>query len=186
MGDLGDVRVTLATPEHAKELFDVISDLYDEVFSEPPHPFPDFESPQQRKTLRSVIANPNSAITLAETDGGLVGFCYGVPMRVGGQFWAGFREPVPEKITTEWPGRTFFVIELAVRQSWRRHGIGRRLLGAVLDGRSEERAALSTQPEPETAHAFYRALGWTLVGRQDTPGLISPEFDIYVTRLPMR
>lgn len=176
----------LATPERAKELFDVISDLYDEVFSVPPYPFPDFESPQQRKTLSSVIANPDSAITLAETAGELVGFCYGVPMRVGGRFWDGFREPVPEAITTEWPGRTFFVIELAVRQSWRRHGIGRRLLTAALAGRPEERAALSTPIQPEDSHLFYRALGWTLVGRQDTPGLILPEFDIYVRELPMR
>ncbi|WP_353963920.1 GNAT family N-acetyltransferase [Nocardia implantans] len=87
-------------------------------------------------------------------------------------------------MTQEWPGRTFAVIELAVRESARRHGLGRRLLDILLDSRPEQRATLAVQSQAADAHAFYRAIGsWHLVGRQDTPTFVSPEFDIYVREL---
>ncbi|MEU2176843.1 GNAT family N-acetyltransferase, partial [Nocardia sp. NPDC019219] len=98
--------------------------------------------------------------------------------------WDGFQQPVSPDVTREWPGRTFAVIDLAVQKSARRLGIGRRLLDTLLDSRSEQRATLAVQPQAEDTHAFYRAIGgWHLVGRQDTPASVSPEFDVYIREL---
>jgi ribosomal protein S18 acetylase RimI-like enzyme len=91
---------------------------------------------------------------------------------------------VPAEVTREWSGRTFAVIDLAVELSARQQGIGRRLLDTLLDSRPEQRATLAVQPQAEGSHAFYRAVGgWHLVGRQDTPALVSPQFDIYIRAL---
>jgi ribosomal protein S18 acetylase RimI-like enzyme len=123
---------------------------------------------------------PEFGAALAAVGDNLVGFVYGVPL-TDTTWWQGFREPVPTELVQEWPGRTFAVIDLGVQQQWRRDGAGRRLLQLLLDSRSEERATLAVRPQIADAHAFYAALGgWDLVGRQDTPGMVSPEFDIYV------
>jgi len=66
----------------------------------------------------------------------------------------------------------------------RRQGLGRRLLTTLLGGRPEQRATLAVQPQVAGSHAFYAAIGgWELIGRQDTPGYVSSEFDIYVRTL---
>ncbi|WP_051180251.1 GNAT family N-acetyltransferase [Nocardia concava] len=162
-------------------LVDPICDLYDEAFSVPPFVWPADESTHHRRLLERLIADPTFGLSIAEVDGGLVGFAYGYRLGPNTNWWNGFQNPVPDDLSKERPGRTFAVIDLAVQQEWRRQGIGRGVLDLLLKSRSEERATLAVQPQAIASHNFYEAIGgWQYVGRQDTPGYVSPEFDIYV------
>ncbi|RDI54149.1 GNAT family N-acetyltransferase [Nocardia mexicana] len=131
--------------------------------------------------LERFLRDPTFGVALAQTTESLVGFAYGVGLKPDTPWWDGFREPVPDTVTHEWPGRTFAVIDLAVQQDWRRQGLGRHLLDVLLGSRGEERATLAVQPQATASHAFYEAVGgWRLIGRRDTPDYMSPQFDIYV------
>ncbi len=115
----------------------------------------------------------------------LVGFAYGHRLPPTTRWWQGFLEPVPAELATEYDGRTFAIIDVAVRPGWRRQGIGRRLLDTLLASRSEERATLAVQPWAEESHIFYKRLGWHYVGRlPGVAGESAPFFDIYW--LPLR
>ncbi|WP_159929068.1 MULTISPECIES: GNAT family N-acetyltransferase [Nocardia] len=176
--------VRLGIAEDARHYFDAICELYDEAFSAPPFVWPETESQRHREMLNDMITKPGFGIALAESSDALVGFVYGTTLTTDTGWWEGFQQQVSPDVTREWPGRTFAVIDLAVQRSARRHGIGRRLLDILLDSRSEQRATLAVQPQAEDTQAFYRAIGgWHLVGRQDTPAFVSPEFDIYIQEL---
>lgn len=176
--------VGIPDPNRVRALVDPICALYDEVFSSPPFIWPVDESTHHRTLMHRLIDNPTFAIAVAESRGSLVGFAYGYGLAPGTGWWDGFQQPVAAEFREEWADRTFAVIDLAVQQNWRRQGLGRTLLESLLAGRAEERATLAVQPQSLDSHRFYAAIGdWTLIGRQDTPGFVSPEFDIYVREL---
>lgn len=176
--------VTLVTPARAKALLDAICELYDEVFSAAPFRWTDEESGHHRDMLSSLLAEPTFGIVAAEAEGQLVGFAYGYTLPPDTRWWDGFPTPPPPGLTPERAGRTFALIDLAVRQTWRGRGIGRQLVDMLLSGRGEERATLCVQPTATDAQAFYDRLGWRKVGRKGMPpGAVSPTFDVYVVEL---
>ncbi|MGW0252611.1 N-acetyltransferase family protein [Nocardia goodfellowii] len=136
-----DFKVSVWTPETAEveARLDAICALYTEVFSEPPNIA---ESPvKHRASMLRLLEKPTFGCALAECDSELVGFVYGYGL-TSSRWWEGMREPLPKGFIAEWPGRTFAVIDIAVSQRWRRHGIGARLMDTLLAGRSEDRATL--------------------------------------------
>ncbi|WP_433526143.1 GNAT family N-acetyltransferase [Nocardia pseudovaccinii] len=176
-----DVSVWIGTATDARDHFDSICTLYEAAFSAPPFVWPESEAQRHREMLDRMIGSPTFGIALAESAGTLIGFAYGDALSTETRWWEGFQAPVAAEVTRESLGRTFAVIDLAVEASVRRRGIGRRLLDTLLDSRTEERATLAVQPQAEGSHAFYDALGgWQLIGRQDTPAYVSPQFDIYL------
>ncbi|MEV4126118.1 GNAT family N-acetyltransferase [Nocardia sp. NPDC049707] len=178
------VSIRVGTADDTSKHFDAICTLYDEAFSAPPFVWPPTESTRHRDMLKRMITDPGFGIALAQSNDALIGFAYGTALSANTGWWQGFQQSVPDELTQEWPGRTFAVIDLAVQTSARRHGIGRRLLDTLLDSRPEQRATLAVQPQAADSHAFYAAIGrWRLIGRQDTPGMLSPQFDIYVKEL---
>ena len=60
------------------------------------------------------------------------------------------------------PGH-FELVELMVRPSARRNGLGRRLHDSILDAANAETAVLSTQVDNEPALALYRGRGWRTI-----------------------
>jgi ribosomal protein S18 acetylase RimI-like enzyme len=56
--------------------------------------------------------------------------------------------------------RHFEVVEVHVMPERQRRGIGRLLIGALLDGLDVPFALLSTDEGNERARAFYAAMGW--------------------------
>jgi hypothetical protein len=44
-----------------------------------------------------------------------IGFAFGYQLRAGTKWWDGALTPIPEEITAEHSGRTFAIIEIAVR-----------------------------------------------------------------------
>lgn len=165
----------------ASALLDHICLLYDTVFSQPPFRWTDDESEHHRQSLIRLIAIPAFALVTAEATGELVGFAYGVALRPDTQWWAGMTEPLPDELTAEWKGRTFAVIDVAVREDYRKRSIGRALLDALLVNRPEQRATLTVQPVATDTKEFYEHLGWQQVGTTKAPkGAVSPFFDVYL------
>lgn len=168
----------------AAALLDPICLLYDTVFSQPPFRWTDDESQHHRQSLIGVIANPTFAMVTAEAAGELVGYAYGLVLKPDTQWWSGMTEPLPDELTAEWNGRTFAIIDLAVRQDCRRRGIGRALLDALFASRREQRATLTVQPVATDTKEFYEHLGWQRVGTTKAPdGAPSPFFDVYLLQL---
>ncbi|MFR9754058.1 N-acetyltransferase family protein [Nocardia sp. 004] len=181
--ELSDPVVSVPGADRVAALIDPICILYDAVFSGSPHFWDD--SVQHRQAMRQLVSESDFGLTIAEAEGALVGFAYGHTLR-NNLWWRGFRDPVPEQVTREWPGRTFAVIDIAVDDHHRRRGIGTQLMELLLHDRSEERATLAVVPAAVDAHVFYEQSGWQFVGRQDSPpdsGWLSPQFDIYVRAL---
>ena len=91
------------------------------------------------------------------------------------------------EVTEEHPGRTFALVDLLVRASWRRQGIGAELHGLILDGRPEERATLTVLPAAAPAQNAFRTWGWRKVARaRSAAGPDAPVADVLVTVLPVK
>jgi ribosomal protein S18 acetylase RimI-like enzyme len=181
---LPPVRIELGSAATAKALVEPISQLYAEVFSVPPSAWDEDEPARHLARLHRQLDKPSFGVTVALADDELVGFAYGSTMPADVPRWTGFAVPLPADVAEEWEGRTFILTDFAVRQSWRRQGIGRKLLEMLLAGRPEQRATLNVEPEAAEAQAFYQHEGWQKVGRKPTTGSFMPFIDIYV--LPLR
>ena len=135
---------------------------------------------------RFVVQRRQPGFVLAEARHGgyLVGYAFGMPLRPSTDWWRYLTTPLPGEVTAEHPGRTFALVELVVRASWRRQGIGRALHDLILQDRPEERAALTVPPAATPAQNAFRNLGWRKVARTrgEQPG--SPVSDVLVTTLP--
>lgn len=178
------VSIKIGGRADAERLFEPICILYDQVFSQPPFRWTDEESQHHRELFASLMNEPTFGIATAEASQQLVGFAYGYQLRPDTRWWQNFLEAVPDDIAREWPGRTFALIDLAVDETWRGQGLGRKLTDALLTGRTEQRATLSVQPTATDTQAFYVHLGWRKVGRKEMPpGIVSPFFDIYVAEI---
>jgi GNAT superfamily N-acetyltransferase len=135
---------------------------------------------------------PGFVLAEARHGGYLVGYAAGMPLRPSTSWWRGLTAPLPGEIITEHPGRTFALVELLVRASWRRQGIGRALHDLILAGRPEERATVTVLPAATPAQTAFRNWGWRKVGRIRDPGSAvpgspvpeSPASDVLVTDLP--
>ena len=127
---------------------------------------------------------PGFVLAEARHGGYLVGYAFGAPLRPSTSWWRQLTTPLPEEVTTEHPGRTFALVELAVRPSWRRQGIAGALHDLILEDRPEERATLTVPSAATAAQNAFRKWGWRKVARtrDGEPG--SPVSDVLVTTLP--
>jgi ribosomal protein S18 acetylase RimI-like enzyme len=142
------------------------------------------------RRFRVQLRQPGFVLAEARSGGYLVGYAAGMPLRTATSWWRGLTSPLPDEITAEHPGRTFALVELLVRASWRRQGIARTLHDLILSGRPEERATLTVPPAATAAQHALRNWGWRRVGRTrdpdhpEDPG--SPISDVLVIPLPPR
>jgi GNAT superfamily N-acetyltransferase len=116
---------------------------------------------------RFAVHRRQPGFALAEARHGefLVGYAYGAPLRQSTSWWRGVTTPLPTDVTDEYPGRTFALMELVVRASWRRQGIGRDLLDLALRARPEERATTITGPGSAAARHAFQNWGWDRIAR---------------------
>jgi ribosomal protein S18 acetylase RimI-like enzyme len=144
------------------------------------------EQPDDGFARRFLVLRRQPGFVLAEARHGgyLVGYAFGMPLRPSTSWWRQLTTPLPEGVTTEHPGRTFALVELAVRPSWRRQGIAATLHDLILEDRPEERATLTVPPTATPAQQAFRKWGWRKVARtrDGEPG--SPVSDVLVTTLP--
>lgn len=180
------VHVELGTSETAQEYEESIFRLYYNTFSKPPYEWPDHGEKEFRRRLSRLACDATLGIVTAQAENELIGFAYGHTLRANTRWWDGFITPVPEDVTTEHEGRTFALIDFAVAEEWRGHGIGRRLHDMLLSDRSEARATLAVEPVAHEARVIYERWDWRVVGRLRGPATdFSPEFDIMVRDLPL-
>jgi len=181
----GDAVIEIGGARLAEKWFDKICVLYDEVFSEPI--FLSTKAPgatPQRQSLQRLMESDSFGVVTAHADGELVGFAYGTTLPPDTRWWAGFLTPVTPDLTTEWAGRTFALIDFAVRKSWRARGIGRSLHDTLLSSRPEERATVAVRPSATDTQRVYEHWGWQRVGRlSGAPGDTASSFDIFVRAL---
>lgn len=150
---------------------DTVRDLYAEIYAEPPYN----EGPEETAHFASgwhrTIDQQNFRLVIARRVGEPIGFAFGVQLRVKSKWWKGALTPLPDDITAEYPGRTFAIIEIAVRQPYRRHGVGRLLHTHLIAGLPEERITLLVRPEAPAPQQAYLSWGYRLVGHiQPFPG----------------
>ncbi len=169
----------------AGSLLDVVGPMYAEVYAEAPYYEGEAEVTAFAKGWERLVGAPGFRLVVARSAEQDVGFALGCMLPADTGWWAGALSPLPEDLTTERPGRTFAVIEMAVRKPFRGRGIGRELHARLLTGVTAERATLCVRPEPEAApaRAAYGAWGYTKVG-QVHPGPDLPVYDAMIRPLP--
>jgi ribosomal protein S18 acetylase RimI-like enzyme len=159
---------------HAAEL----QSLHDEVYVDVHAAGSDFAS-----RFRVQCRQPGFLLVAARSGGYLIGYAAGMPLRPSTSWWREVTTILPEQVTAEYPGRTFALVELLVRGSWRRQGIGRTLQDLILAGRPEERATVVVPPTATAAQAAFQNWGWHKIARaRNAAGL--PASDVLVTALP--
>lgn len=169
---------------HAAGRADELQALHAEVYSGPPSRQPGSGAGDGfAGRFRVQRRQPGFVLAEARHGGYLVGYAAGMPLRPSTSWWRGLTTPLPGEVTAEPPGRTFALVELLVRASWRRQGIGRALHDLLLDGRPEERATATVPPAATPAQTAFQAWGWRKIARtrQDS----SPVSDILVIALPL-
>jgi ribosomal protein S18 acetylase RimI-like enzyme len=165
---------------HADEL----QALHAEVLAGPPYGR-DGDAARFAERFRVQRRQPGFVLAEARHGGYLVGYAAGMPLRPSTSWWRELTTPLPDEVTAEHPGRTFAVVDLVVRASWRRQGIGRDLHDLILAGRPEERATLTVRPAAAAAQHAFRAWGWRKVARAQA-GPDAPVEDVLVTALPVK
>ncbi|MGH3191454.1 MAG: GNAT family N-acetyltransferase [Streptosporangiaceae bacterium] len=162
--------------EHAAELQALHAEVY-----------PDDDEGRFAGRFRVQRRQPGFVLAEATSGGYLVGYAAGMPLRPATSWWRGLTAPLPEEITAEHPGRTFALVDLLVRASWRRQGIARTLHDLILAGRPEERATVTGRPAAAAAQHALRSWGWQRVGRtRDPDDPSSPVSDVLLIPLPLR
>jgi GNAT superfamily N-acetyltransferase len=168
----------IGTAERATEL----AALHAEVYADPPYlrrddasVFPGWLRVQRRQ--------PGFALAVADHGGYPVGYAAGMPLRPSTSWWRDVTAPLPDEVTAEHPGRTFALVQLLVRASWRRQGVGRALHDLLLAGRPEERATAVVLPAAAAAQRAFQDWGWRKVARTREPAEGSPVHDVLILLL---
>jgi ribosomal protein S18 acetylase RimI-like enzyme len=156
--------------------------LHAEVYAEQPYgPTDDGSFAGRFRVLRR---QPGFVLAEARHGGYLIGYASGMPLRPSTSWWRHLTTPLPDEVTTEHPGRTFALVELLVRPSWRRQGIAGALYDLILEQRPEERATLTVLPTATPAQQAFRKWGWRKVARTRDAEPGSPVSDVLITALP--
>lgn len=162
---------------------DELAALYAEVYAEPPYKWGEEHVALFRTWFGGQRRQDGFTLIEAREQGRLVAFGFGVTLLPNTPWWQNLTAPVDEAITHEYPNRTFALVELLVRGSWRRQHIAETIHDALLKDRVEERATLTVLPAAEAAHRAYRKWGWQKVVQKRNPLPGAPVFDVMVKAL---
>lgn len=179
---LDQVTLTVHGPDTGLNQLDTVSQLYAEIYAEPPYyegsaDVEDFASGWSRR-----VDQPNFRLVIAHRKGEPVGFGFGHQLRANTGWWDGALTALPDSIATERPGRTFAIIELAVRHPYRRQGLARQLHAHLTAGLCEERITLLVRPDAPAPRHAYSSWGYQQVG-QIQPFPDGPVYDAMVKPL---
>jgi ribosomal protein S18 acetylase RimI-like enzyme len=138
------------------------------------------------RRFRVQSRQPGFALAEARSGGYLIGFADGMSLRPSTSWWRDVTTPLPDDVTAEHPGRTFALVDLLVRASWRRQGIARSLHDLLLSARGEERATVVVPTAAAAAQAAFQNWGWRKVARTRNPVPGEAASDVMVISLPAR
>jgi ribosomal protein S18 acetylase RimI-like enzyme len=182
----GHIAVETVGGERAASHLGELRTLYAEVYADPPYEWGDEHA--TLFTERFHAQSRQAGFTLVEARDGhdLAGIAFGMaikPTAGTSGAWQDLTSTLPAEVTAEWPGRTFFIVELLVRAPWRRQHIAEAMHDLLLKDRPEERAMLTALPAAEPAQAAYRKWGWRKVAQKRNPLPGSPLFDVLLKQL---
>jgi ribosomal protein S18 acetylase RimI-like enzyme len=180
------VALELVSGERAFSHLSELRALYSEVYADPPYEWGDEHTSLFAERFQAQCRQDGFSLVEARDGRTLAGIVFGLPVRpVSGSSvsWQNLTSPVPAEVAAEWPGRTFFIVELLVRAPWRRQHIAQAMHDLLLKGRPEERAMLTALPAAEPAQAAYRKWGWHKVAQKRNPLPGSPVFDVMIEEL---
>jgi ribosomal protein S18 acetylase RimI-like enzyme len=166
---------------HVSEL----QSLHAEVYAAPPYRL-DADAAAFGSRIHVQSRQPAFSLAEARHGGYLVGYAAGMPLRPSTSWWRNLTTPLDDEVTAERPGRTFALVELAVRASWRRQGIARALHDLILQARPEERATVTVLPAATAAQRAFGSWGWRKVARTHEDGPDAPACDLFLVPLPVR
>jgi hypothetical protein len=177
------ISFRLVSAEEAVQHLDELTALYHEVYAEPPYEWGDEHAELFSK--RFIGQSRDAGFTLVDARSGeeLIAFGFGVALAPTTPWWQNLLTPLPDKITHEYIGRTFALVELLVRKPWRRRHIAEAIHHRLMEDRHDERATLTVLPAAEAAHAAYAKWGWHKVAQKRNPLPGSPVFDVLVKEL---
>lgn len=159
-----------------------VGGLYAEVYAEPPYNEGLTEAEDFTSGWSRTIDQRNFRLVVARRADEPIGFAFGLQLRARTKWWAGALTPLPDAITAEHSGRTFAIIEIAVRRPYRQRGVGRLLHTHLTAGLSEERITLAVRPEAAAPQHAYRSWGYETVG-QIQPFPDGPVYDVMIKQL---
>jgi len=179
--ELLDAKLAAA---HAQEL----RALNTEVYADPPYRRTPGGEQDTRfaERFRVQCRQPGFILAEARHGGYLVGYAAGMPLRPATSWWRDLTTALPDDVTAEHPGRTFALVELLVRASWRRQGIGSELHDLVLANRPEERATLTVLPAAIPAQSAFTKWGWHKIARVRPAEAGEPVADMFIIELGPR
>jgi hypothetical protein len=169
--------------EQALAHLDELRDLYTDVYADPPYEWGAGHADLFVERFKVQARQDGFALVEARQERALVGIAFGVTLQPSTPWWQNLLEPLPEAVTTEYPGRTFAVVELLVRKAWRRQHIAKAIHDLLLSNRTEERATLTVLPAAIPAQRAYAKWGWQRVAQKRNPLPGSPIFDVLINDL---
>jgi ribosomal protein S18 acetylase RimI-like enzyme len=121
-----------------------------------------------RERLPQHVTREDFVFLVAREDGEIAGFGYGYTGGYG-QWWT---ERVSQSLTAaqraQWLDPPHFeIVELHVRPSSQRRGLGSALLAQLLTRQPHDRAVLTTQLGSRKARGFYKKNGWSELASVD-------------------
>jgi GNAT superfamily N-acetyltransferase len=178
-----DLTFQLLDGGQAAEHTDELEALHAEVYAGPPDQ-DDGDAAEFASRFRVQRRQPGFVLAEARSGGYLVGYASGMPLRPSTSWWRDLTTPLPDEVTAEHSGRTFALVQLLVRPSWRRQGIAETLHHMILAGRTEERATATVPPAATPAQGAFQKWGWRKVARTRDPRAGSRASDVLLLPLP--
>lgn len=179
-----DLVLTTHDATDAPSLFETVRDIYAEVYAEAPyHEGPD-EIAGFTDAWGRYLTLPGFRLVIASQANHPVGMAFGHVLPVDTDWWDGTLTHLPEELTRERAGRTFAIIELAVRRPYRRQRIATQMHDQLVAGTWTERVTLLVRPEPETAPARAAYTNWGYHKTGDIrPGPDTPIYDLMIRQI---
>ncbi|MFC1618128.1 GNAT family N-acetyltransferase [Patescibacteria group bacterium] len=143
----------LTGPELTSKLIDQISELYCQIWREPPWN-EDFWKPiEVRATIEQVLDQPSSVMNVKLCGSDVAGFTWG---------YRTSRNPVLDHLKLS--GQSiFYLAELGVNKNYRRQGIGQELSRYLIkqaQAQGESKIVLRTDLQAQSARRLYQSLGF--------------------------
>jgi GNAT superfamily N-acetyltransferase len=179
----GYIALRALDGDQAASRLDEYRALYAEVYAEPPYEWGENHAALFAERFQVQRRQPGFALVEARAGTELAGLAFGVTLQPSTPWWNNLTMSLAAEITTEYPGRTFALVELLVRAPWRRQGIAHAMHDLLIKDRTEERATLTVLPAATPAQAAYQKWGWHKVTQKRNPLPGSPLFDVMLRQL---
>lgn len=180
MTDLLDFR-TLRRSQVAARADEFVA-VTAEVYGAAPFGWTDERAARFADRFAVHLRQPGFVLAEARSGDYVVGYAFGLPLRPSTDWWRQLTTALSPATTTEHPGRTFALADLAVRAPWRRQRIGSTLHDLVLAHRPEERATAAVLTFATAAQSAALSWGWRKIARRQEPD--EPVFDLLIRDLP--